>query len=201
MDHSIEWYDPARDPAVIELAASVIQRARWGLPNVLIEYDRLPPEIARINPLFQERIHHMAQAAVQAIGAQVEFVVASGKVVRADAFHMGSGGPVDLEETRASRAHAERVALARQVLEVCEQVRTASEAHRHEVNALRKAAADAAHYLNVTFHESHRFAGEFTFALPDALAVDDAAYEIGHARVLEAMNTDPNDKTDERGVA
>jgi hypothetical protein len=198
---NIEGYDPVNDPAVIQLAESISQNARWGMPNVMIEYDELPPEIARLTPLFQERVERLAQEATQAIGAQVELVVAGATIVSVDEFHAPLGGPPDLQETRASRAHAERVALARRILEVAAQVETATEVHRRQVDALRKAAVDAAHHLNVVLHQVHRFADEFTFALPDTLDVDDAVYEIGMRRVHDALNTRPDNKTDEETAA
>jgi hypothetical protein len=200
MVQSIEGYDPANDREVLQLVESITQRARWGMPNVLIEYDKLPPEISRLAPLFQERIQRLAQRATQACGPQVELVVAGVEIVRAEPFHVPHGGPPDLQETRVSRAHAERMALARQIFEVAEQVETATEVHRHQVDALRKAAVDAAHYLNVVFRQVHRFADEFTFDLPDTLDVDEAVYEIGRTRVHDALYTKPN-QTDEETAA
>lgn len=199
--NTIEWYDPAKDPAVIRLAESIKQRARWSLPDVLVEYDRPLPEVDRIIPLFQERIEHLAQNATSDIGEQVEHVVAGAKIMLTDAFHVPYGGPPDLAETRTSRARAERMALARQVLETAARVETASDVHRREVDALRKAAIDAARYLNVIFHEAHRFADKFTFVLPDTLELDDSVYEIGLARVHDALSSGPTDNTDQEGAA
>ena len=114
--HTVEWYDPVKDPAVAQLAAALKQRAQWGQPDVMIEPAELLPEIAELVPLFQQRIAHRAQAATRAAAADVEPVVTGAKITQTDGFHVPTAGPADLEETRASRAHAERLALARRVL-------------------------------------------------------------------------------------
>lgn len=201
MTDRVQWYDHTKDPAVIQLAKSIVRRARWALPDVLVEHDHLPPEIARLVPLFQERVEHLAREASRAIGAQVESVVTGAVIARTGSFHVPPGGPSVLNEARASRAHAERMALARHTLEAAAHVRTATDTHRREVEALRKASIDAVHHLNVVFHDHHRFAGGFTFTLPTTLDVDEAVYEIGLARVHEALNTPTNDETDEEGAA
>lgn len=201
MNRSIEWHDPAKDPAVIQLAQSVALRARWAQPDVLVEGNQLLAEIAQVAPLFQERIYYLAQKATQELGIQVELVVGGVKVLGAGAFQSMAAGPPDLVATRASRDLAQRAALTRQILEAAEQVSTASNAHRRQVDAVRMAAVDAAHYLNVIFRQVHRFEAEFTFTVPHVLEVDDNVYEIGLTRVHEALNTETTSMADERGVA
>lgn len=199
--HTVEWYDPVNDPAVVQLAAALKQRAQWGQPDVMIEPAELLPEIAELVPLFQQRIAHRAQAATRAAAADVEFVVTGAKITQTDGFHVPTAGPADLEETRASRAHTERLALARQVLVAAERVRTASDIHRLDVNALRKAAIDAMHHLHVTFQRHHRFASRFTFTLPASLDVTDDVYELGLSRVHDALATETIQTDQEEGAA
>lgn len=199
-DHTVEWYESAKDPVVVRLAASLKQRAQWGQPDIRTEPDALPTEIAELIPLFQQRISYRTQAATQAIASDVEFVTGGAKITQTDGFHVPAAGPSDLDETRASRAHAERLATARRVIAAAERVKTASDIHRLDVDALRKAAIDAMHHLHVTFQRHHRFASRFTFIVPSALDVDDAMYEIGLARVQNALQTETT-TTNEEGAA
>lgn len=199
---TVEWHAHGRDPEITRLAASVKRRAQWTLPDVISEPDQLLPEMVEVATLFRQRIAHRARAAARAAAGDVERVVTGSRITRTDAFHAPAGGPADLDETRASRVHAERLATARRVWEAAERVRTSTETHRLDVDALRAVAVDAVHHLNVVFHRHHRFAGRFTFDLPTTLEVADSFYEIGLQRVNDAIHTQPaQPHTDEEGVA
>lgn len=198
---NFESYDPTTDPMVMALAKTLVQRGRWAKPDVLVESDPLPTEIGHVFPLFARRIDEQAGRAVRDAGPLVETVVAGVAIIGNDAFHVPPAGPADLKEARASRTRAERIAHARRILDAAAQVETTTEVHRRAVDALRRAAVEAADHLHGVFRLNHRHADEFTFVVPGFLHVGPEVYEIGLARVRAALGQDNKHPNTEEGAA